>query len=86
MQTHMSHPQATSSLPPDLSLGQPTWTPDGSGLVVVGWQQYNPGQHYAKKLGIVYCYNRACTLYFVPVKRSGPGGGLVAGEAVALTP
>eukprot|EP00197_Chlamydomonas_leiostraca_P007936 CAMPEP_0202863236 /NCGR_PEP_ID=MMETSP1391-20130828/3945_1 /ASSEMBLY_ACC=CAM_ASM_000867 /TAXON_ID=1034604 /ORGANISM="Chlamydomonas leiostraca, Strain SAG 11-49" /LENGTH=784 /DNA_ID=CAMNT_0049542847 /DNA_START=190 /DNA_END=2544 /DNA_ORIENTATION=- len=77
--------KATASLPAEVSFGQPAWCPGGSGLVVVGWQQYNPGSAYAKRLGVVFCYNRACALYYIPLARSGPGGALVAGEPVAIT-
>jgi acylaminoacyl-peptidase len=42
-----------------VSWGAPTWTPDGSGLVVVGW----PYEH--RKLGLKFCLNRASAVYHV---------------------
>lgn len=67
-----------TGLPSNLSVGQPTWTRDGSGLVVVAWPaQAASTAAYARKLGVVFCYNRRCThLLFVCLRcfalRMGP--------------
>jgi hypothetical protein len=57
----------------DASWGQPTWTPDGKGLVAVAWPHKAlnfPGS--TRRLGIVHCYNRPCELYYIPYKAPEP--------------
>lgn len=72
----------------EASWGQPTWTPDGQGLVAVAWPHKAlnfPGS--ARRLGIVHCYNRPCELYYIPYKAPEPAaadsiaGGTVSGTA-----
>ncbi|KIY93010.1 hypothetical protein MNEG_14953 [Monoraphidium neglectum] len=56
-----------AGLPEDHSCGQPVWTPDGAGLVFVAWP-HAPLNFPATKrrLGIVFCYNRPCSLFHAP--------------------
>ncbi|XP_031255975.1 acylamino-acid-releasing enzyme 1-like [Pistacia vera] len=53
--------QAVKGIPKSLSVGQVVWAPSTEGLsqllVFVGWPSDS------RKLGIKYCYNRACALY-----------------------
>ncbi|KAJ0034248.1 hypothetical protein Pint_24700 [Pistacia integerrima] len=55
--------QAVKGIPKSLSVGQVVWAPSTEGLsqllVFVGWPSDS------RKLGIKYCYNRACALYAV---------------------
>ncbi|XP_050219092.1 acylamino-acid-releasing enzyme-like [Mercurialis annua] len=68
--TRSGEVQPVKGVTKSLSTGQVVWAPSNEGsyqyLVVVGWSS-NP-----RKLGIKYCYNRACALYAVeaPVYRS----------------
>ena len=57
----------------------------------VVWQHHYPA--LARRLGIVYCFNRPCALHAVPVPRSAPGskasdeaGASPGPRSVALTP
>ncbi|CAG9467337.1 unnamed protein product [Pedinophyceae sp. YPF-701] len=75
--------RAVEGIPADLSVGQPLWAPNGEHLVFVGWKhspENLPQTH--KRLGIVYCLNRPCSIYAVhcPPGTAGDGG------AVDLTP
>jgi hypothetical protein len=77
--------QASAQIPDGVSVGQPRWARDGSGLVVVGWTHSFPS--YGKKLGVVYCYNRPCRLYFIPYEPA-PQAEATAGKwgaPVAIT-
>lgn len=62
------------------SCGQPAWTPCGGGLVFVAWP-HAPGNFPTtqRRLGIVFCYNRPCALYYVPVTCVGAAGGGAGG-------
>ncbi|XP_039690116.1 acylamino-acid-releasing enzyme isoform X3 [Medicago truncatula] len=55
--------QAVKGIDKSLSVGQVVWAPSSEGsaqyLVFVGWS------YETRKLGIKYCYNRACALYAV---------------------
>ncbi|GAX72583.1 hypothetical protein CEUSTIGMA_g39.t1 [Chlamydomonas eustigma] len=77
---------SSSSSTDDLSLGQPVWTRDGKGLVVVGWP-HRPSNFPAigKKLGVIFCYNRPAYLYYIPCTRDEVSGTLSFGAAVELT-
>jgi len=45
------------------SYGQPVWSPDGTHLVFVKWEHENSSfPRMTQKLGIVYCFNRPCTI------------------------
>jgi len=69
----------------DMSFGQPVWTRDGSGLLLVGWPHTSPNfPTLAKKLGVVFCYNRPAYLYHVPCSRDS-SGALSFGAAVSLS-
>jgi hypothetical protein len=59
-------------LPQECSLGQPSWAPDGSGLLFVGWA-HDPANFKGagKKLGVVYCFNRPCGIYYLPLAPEG---------------
>ena len=57
---------AVLGAPEDTSCGQPQWSKAGDALVFVGWSHIHdnfPG--FPRRLGMVYCYNRPCSLYAV---------------------
>ncbi|KAK9806703.1 hypothetical protein WJX73_010367 [Symbiochloris irregularis] len=68
-------------LPGDCSAGQPVWTPDGKELVVTVWGHSFP--QFGRRLGIVYCMNRPCSLHRLPVQ---PAGDAQAPASQVLTP
>lgn len=81
-------------LPADQSCGQPTWTPEGAGLVFTAWPhaQLNfPATN--RRLGVVHCFSRPCSLFFVPcvapppaqapVQTAGDSTGSAAGAAAS---
>lgn len=52
--------------PADATCGQPQWSPDGSALVFVAWEQDHTNYpDLARRLGIVFCFNRKCALHAV---------------------
>ncbi|KAF9618650.1 hypothetical protein IFM89_002345 [Coptis chinensis] len=59
---------AVEGVSESLSVGQVVWAPILKGvhqyLVFVGWSSSGPHQK-ARKLGMIYCYNRPCALYAV---------------------
>eukprot|EP00898_Chlorokybus_atmophyticus_P007404 jgi/Chlat1/7665/Chrsp64S00560 len=57
---------------PDMSCGQVVWAPDGS-LVFVGWTAFSTNFGTHRKLGIVYCQNRPCSLYATPAPTTASG-------------
>lgn len=58
----------------DLSCGQPVWTRDSAGLVVVAWPARATNfPALERRLGIVHCYNRPCGLHYVGVARNADG-------------
>ncbi|GBF91528.1 hypothetical protein Rsub_04268 [Raphidocelis subcapitata] len=71
-------------LPPDHSCGQPVWTPDGAGVVFVVWPHAPPNlPSTVRRLGIVFCYNRPCSLLAVPYAAPPPPPPAGDGEADA---
>lgn len=44
-------------IPDDVSAGQAALSPDGRSVVFTGWK------HSPRKLGMIYCFQRPCTLY-----------------------
>jgi acylaminoacyl-peptidase len=66
------------------SCGQPAWTPDGRGVVFVAWPHAPPNFPATKRrLGIVFCYNRPCALYYAEPAKQGEGGAKDAAAAAA---
>ncbi|MCO5570642.1 hypothetical protein L7F22_024369 [Adiantum nelumboides] len=58
--------QKVDGVPDDLSVGQVTWAPDDSQvLIFVGWPTISSNFNTSRRLGIKYCYNRPCALYAV---------------------
>ncbi|MCO5587770.1 hypothetical protein L7F22_041722 [Adiantum nelumboides] len=58
--------QKVDGVPDDLSVGQVTWAPDDSQvLIFVGWPMTSSNFNTSRRLGIKYCYNRPCALYAV---------------------
>ncbi|KAI5063870.1 hypothetical protein GOP47_0020540 [Adiantum capillus-veneris] len=58
--------QKVDGVPDDLSVGQVTWAPGDSRLLIfVGWPSTSSNFNTLRKLGIKYCYNRPCALYAV---------------------
>lgn len=53
--------EASSSLG-SYSVGQPVFSPDGRSLVYTGWDA-GGGPDMPKRLGLIYCQQRACKLY-----------------------
>ena len=53
--------EASSSLG-SYSVGQPVFSPDGRSLVYTGWDA-GGGLDMPKRLGLIYCQQRACKLY-----------------------
>ena len=62
------------------------WTPDGSGLVFVGWA--NRPENFsatARRLGIVYCFNRPCHLLLLPYVPPPPPAAELTGQTDGQT-
>jgi acylaminoacyl-peptidase len=67
--------QIVEGIPKDISAGQVVWAPrldmppsDTGGkqlLVFVGWSSFAGNFSTPRKLGMKYCYNRPCSLYYV---------------------
>lgn len=69
-------------LPSDQCCGQPVWDTAGQGIVFVSWP-FSPLNFpaSARRLGVVFCFNRPSRLYYLPylpvvppVKGSSPSG------------
>lgn len=69
-------------LPTDQCCGQPVWDPSGQGIVFVAWP-FSPLNFpaSARRLGVVFCFNRPSQLYYLPylpvvpaIKGSSPSG------------
>src|SRR5690606_15542327 len=58
----------------DITPGQPCFTPDAAGVVYTGWK------HYPRKLGMIYCYHRPCSLFHADIR------GITAGGDSSQTP
>jgi len=54
--------QVIDGIPEHITPGQPIFTPDGKWIVYTGWN------HQARKLGMIYCYQRPCNLYAFEVE------------------
>lgn len=48
-----------TSVPDDLSPGQPQWTPNGEGIVGVAWR------HEPRYLGLISCTNRDSWIFYI---------------------
>lgn len=82
--------QHVAGLPEDSSCGQPVWTPEGDGLVYVCWEHQSElaSAHFPQRLGVVFCFNRPCSLHAIawpqtPAGERGDGQALQA--AACLT-
>ncbi|KAK9862725.1 hypothetical protein WJX84_011555 [Apatococcus fuscideae] len=74
-----------TNLPAEHSIGQPVWSPEGDQLVFTAWPHSPPNApQFGNRLGIVYCMNRPCSLFAVPVPPSSSQSA--SGEPVLLTP
>lgn len=70
--THVEGPEGSSC-------GQPTWTPNGDGLVFTVWPHRSPTMpRIVQRLGMVYCFNRPAALHLTAWPPSG--------QALRLTP
>lgn len=57
--------RALRGLPPDCSCGQATWTPDGAAIVFAAFEHTGSNFGAARRLGLVYCFNRPSKLYSI---------------------
>ncbi|XP_044410732.1 acylamino-acid-releasing enzyme 2 isoform X3 [Triticum aestivum] len=92
--------RAARGVAKSMSVGQVVWAPPSSSghqklLVFVGWLEHNGFQGTARKLGIKYCSNRACSLYAIhsPFEEPNADNASVSGSesvsasvAINLTP
>jgi acylaminoacyl-peptidase len=56
--------QPVAGLPDDSSCGQPVWAPKGDALLFVCWEHQSElaSASFPQRLGVVYCFNRPCSL------------------------
>ncbi|OQV21019.1 Acylamino-acid-releasing enzyme [Hypsibius exemplaris] len=59
-----NHVSILQNIPEGISPGQPIWTPDGTGVVFVGYD------HAPERLGLVYCPIRKSRLYHLAIGQS----------------
>ncbi|CAM6034265.1 unnamed protein product [Sphagnum compactum] len=87
--------QIVEGIPKDISAGQVVWAPhpdmppsDTGGkqlLVFVGWSSFAGNFSTPRKLGMKYCYNRPCSLYYVEAPVPGSETSKPAAVATKLT-
>ncbi|KAL4436940.1 hypothetical protein ABPG75_004079 [Micractinium tetrahymenae] len=60
--------QRVQGLPEDASCGQPVWAPEGDALLFVCWEHQSElaSASFPQRLGVVFCFNRPCSLQAVP--------------------
>lgn len=77
-------------LPDGASCGQPVWSPEGDALLFISFPHRSASfSQMPQRLGIVYCFNRPCSLHAVPwpQQSAGEAGQQLGGAAaVCLTP
>ncbi|KAL4858184.1 Acylamino-acid-releasing enzyme 1 [Chlorella vulgaris] len=84
--------QRVRGLPDDASCGQPVWDPQGDAILFVAWQHQSElaSPNFPQRLGVVYCFNRPCSLRAVawpqPAAASAAEEPEHALSSVSLTP
>lgn len=77
--------EAVQGLPRNTTFGQPVWSPDGSHLIFVSWEHQSSNfPLLPQRLGIVYCFNRPCSLFAIPWPQSSCQGDEIT--ATRITP
>ena len=76
---------------PDLSCGQPLWSPTGEALAFVGWAAKPSNFETNKQLGIIYCMNRPSKIYALNLADKGATPtcltqGLLSAHSPRFTP